>query len=346
MTAARPLRLVFHIGDGKTGTSSIQDSLRANRAVLEKHGVWYLGQMLELAPGPRMPWQRANAGEEFVRLPPARAGAELQQVLGAIVSAARAAGAGLLIWSNEVFFGRADAAWAPLRALREEGVQVDVVAYVRRHDAWLQSAYLQWALRHKTHAGPVQPFREWAARRHKRFTLALKRVEKELPGALVVRNFDAVGDTLADFLGLTGLGELGLQMVRSNETPSGAELVMRALFNTRVEGKAPIRLFNRAAGGEPQFRRSASAYLRALLPGEEDLAAARARCATDRVRLNRLLAAQGQPPVATGALAPRSAAVDESELLFALCDLVMHQAHRIEQLEQRLAGGGVTEPRA
>ncbi len=43
-------RLVFHIGAGKTGTTSIQRALRTHMLFLRKQGTWYLGYMLEHAP--------------------------------------------------------------------------------------------------------------------------------------------------------------------------------------------------------------------------------------------------------------------------------------------------------
>ena len=65
------MRWIFHIGAGKTGTSSLQFTLRDSRPALAAAGVWYLGLMLEHAPVRHFEWQVFGGTELFHRLPQA-----------------------------------------------------------------------------------------------------------------------------------------------------------------------------------------------------------------------------------------------------------------------------------
>ena len=56
-----------------------------------------------------------------------------------------------MIWSNETFLGNDAIVFPAVQRLTEAGVgALRIVAYVRRPDAWAQSAYLQWGIKHKT----------------------------------------------------------------------------------------------------------------------------------------------------------------------------------------------------
>lgn len=330
------LRLVLHVGDGKTGTSSIQETLREQPEKLRRHGFRYLGLMLELAPAIRHRWQHAGSAEVLLRLSPSLATQQLLEVLRDAFASARADGIHTLLWINEAFFGRMSNIEGCLEVLRSEGVELSLVAYVRRHDAWLRSAYSQWGIRHKTYPGPLKPFREWCGMRAKRFVPALARLEKRFPGCLRVRNMDAVGDTLADFISLVGLSGCKLTMRRHNETPEGAELVLRAALNNLFEGHVAPRRFVELLGRGLTFNTTAAERLQALLPRLEDLSEALDQCGADREALDRILAAHDQPRVLVGELPPKPVEVNESALLLALCDIVVRQAVRIEALEKQM----------
>ena len=49
MEIIKKIELILHIGAGKTGTSSIQETLRNNSLALNDQHVKYLGLMLEFA---------------------------------------------------------------------------------------------------------------------------------------------------------------------------------------------------------------------------------------------------------------------------------------------------------
>lgn len=334
---AHGLRFILHVGDGKTGSSSIQETLRRHPQRLRERGYWYLGQMLELAPEHRYPWQEKGAAESFVRMHRDDAGPQLVEVLRDVLVAAAEQPLHTLVWSNEAFFGRAQNLYAGLEWLRGQGVQIEIVAYVRRHDAWLRSAYAQWGLRHKTYPGPVRRFGEWIrSRRPKQFAPAIEELDRHFPDCVRVRNLDAVGNSVNDFLAILGIPPDVLGEVRINETPAPAELLLRVLLNDRLEGPARGNRFDQLFGRGLAGAASPTEYLARLLPDEAALERVRKRAAQDRVALDRILAANGQPPVDTSPMPARPPVVDESALLLMLCGIVVRQALRIEALERRL----------
>ncbi|NDY90905.1 hypothetical protein [Ideonella livida] len=343
-TATPPVRFIFHIGAGKTGTSSIQNTLRRSREALRRQGVGYLGLMLEHAPLQRFAWQKASASEVFHALPEAQATAELREVLFHALAQARAEGLHTLIWSNESFFKRNHAVRPVLHQMAGQGGKALLLAYVRRHDAWLRSAYVQWGIKHKTQPGPVQPFRQWMQPQMAHFGHTLSGLSQAFPGQLVVRNFDAAGDTVQDFLQVCGLTPQGLHILRDNISPEPEELLLRSLYNSRVPGEALPERFDRAMPCGWSGAHTPAEHLGQLLPTAEDLAAAGQACAQDRALLDDLLAQQGQPPVATTPLSAKSTQVDTQALVLALAEIVAAQAHKIERLEQLVRRAGLTGP--
>mgnify|MGYP001070380864 CR=1 FL=1 len=332
----RPLRLIFHIGAGKTGTSSIQHTLNTQQDELRRQGYWYLGLMLEHAFCQRHPWQKASASEVFHTMDAAQASEQLTEILLATVADARRDGMHTLIWSNESFFDRNAKTRSALAALQQAGVTLSILAYVRRHDAWARSAYVQWGIKHKTYVGPVQPFGTWIKSRHPRFSAALLPLMQAFPDSLVVRNLDGMGDAVGDFLQLAGLAGAGLNHVRTNETPTGAELFLRALYNNTFRDKVlPVR-FDRSMGRTIDFATSCSDYFGQLMPTADDLEAVREQCEEDRQAIDRLLDEQDQPPIETARLAMKPIELDSDALLKSLCQIVVQQSIRLERLEKTL----------
>ncbi|MBK7168682.1 MAG: sulfotransferase [Gammaproteobacteria bacterium] len=331
MNAAQALRLVFHLGPGKTGTTAIQSALRARRDALLGQGCWYLGMMLEHAPVQRYHWQKITGTPEFVALDKQLANAQLLEVFRASLPAIREAGCHTIVWSNEWFLQRTGFVIDTVSALAESGLEVQIVSYVRRHDAWARSAYIQWGIKDKRYPGKTRPFAQWLKYEAMAFAAQLAPWIERFPERCAVRNFDAIADVVADFQQLTGLDGAGLESVRVNEAPSAEELLLRVLENDRAAGRgaAPAAL---------------TTVLEKLLPGAEELAAVRAHMATDRAALNRILADCGQPPLDDAPLSATPPAIDVERVL----ELSLHtaqQARRLAELEQH-AGPSPAQPGA
>ena len=300
--------------------------------------------MLEHAPVKHYAWQVFGGTDAFHKLPRDEGERQLRVVIQDTVRRARAGGVHTLIWSSESFFDRFDKAIAPLQELVEQGVDLRLVAYVRRHDAWARSAYVQWAIKHKTTPGPVLPFGEWVRRRRPVFAPTLNQYDSLFPGRLQVRNLDQAVDAVADFLALVGLDRLNLPQVRDNVTPDDSEVLLRAVFNDGIREPALPMLFNRLVGRHTRFDQSPNDYLGTLMPSDADLVTVGVDCADDRQQIDRYLQAQGQDGLKVDALKPRPSRVDSDRLLMALARLCMLQARRLETLESRVKA--MTEARA
>lgn len=327
------LRLFFHVGAGKTGTTSIQSTLHASEKYLKSQGVWYLGLMLENAGFADFPWQKSTSSEVFHGIPPDLARQQLDSVFEKIFQSARDSGIHTLIWSNESFFGRTGPIRPSLQKLIDGGVDLSIVAYVRRHDVWLRSAYQQWGIKHKTYPGPVQSFSNWAKARPAKFAPAIWSLSTAFPDRFILRNLDAVKDAVADFAQVCGFDPTHLSIRRANTSPGNAELLLRALFNSRQQDAVLPAKFDKAVGSGLTRGVSAETFLSELLPSEADLREVLTSSAEDRRLVNALLVAANQAPLSDESIGSKTNGVDQGELLFMLSQIVMQQAHRIDRLE-------------
>ena len=141
-----PFRLTVHVGAGKTGTSSIQKTLLSNQSELNEQGIHYMGLMLEQAPLKKYLWQKQRGTEAFSELEGETRRQQALEVIRNSVKKFQDKGISHAIWSNESFLKRPNMVMDILRQLRSDGVDIEIIAYVRRHDAWMKSAYIQWGL--------------------------------------------------------------------------------------------------------------------------------------------------------------------------------------------------------
>jgi hypothetical protein len=333
------MRLLLHVGAGKTGTSSIQQTLRANDRALRAQGVLYLGLMLEHAPARLYPWQKPTGSEVFHHLPAPEAVEAVVEVLSRTAAAAAAEGIHTLVWSNESFFDRGATVRLALRDPRLVALDVRVVAYVRQPHDWLRSAYVQWGLKHKTYSGPLRTFRDWAAARLPRFADVVEDLQEEYGPRLVLRRHEPALDVVADFLSAVQIDATAIRPLRSNDSPPAHELVLRALYNARFAKKVLPQRFDRLPGPDGLPRGTAQDHLDALMGEDDDAARAiEAELAPGLARINELLEAAGQPPLPLHATARdgQRGRVDESRLLMLLCQIVVQQAVRIDRLEDEI----------
>lgn len=341
-SASKPL-LIVHAGAGKTGSTSIQYSLKAHRELLQQAGVWYLGLMLEHGPTPLADWQMpttqvpGNAQPAFQQ--------QVRQVLGQLLDAASARGIHTLVWSNEQFF-RNSAFVMPLlhELVAQQRIELKVVIYLRRHDAWARSAYLQWGLKHKTYAGRLRRFAEWIKRSPPTLAPLVDKWVEGFGERVVLRNFDALDDVVGDFVQLCGLGTQRIEPVRVNEALSAESTYLRALFNGLHDRPVHVKEFNAVVSEDPDLFMTPADYLNRLLPSADDLGQVRHQLRDDRSQIDAQLNAQGQPSLETSPLTVTPPSVSTDRLVGALCRLVLLQSQRLHALEQRLAQGGEGRP--
>lgn len=341
---AQRLRLIVHLGPGKTGTTSIQDALRAQRQPLLAQGVAYLGLMLEHAPMLRYPWQRAGQPLALEGADRDTMQAQMAEVLAHTLDHARQQGWHTLVWSNEQFLRQPAAGvimplLTPLAA--QDDVELQLLAYLRRHDGWARSAYEQWSLKNKTYAGPLLTFDQWLRHKAPRFGPAVRLWHQAFRRALVLRNFDAVADVVADFLHVTNLaGCMAHLPRRANPSLSTEELYLRALDNATSHPASTASQFNARHHWDSRNTAPALApdeFLLAHLPSAPQLAEVQQHASKDRELLDHYLVLQQQPAIHTQPLVVKPPQTDPQRLLALLAGLVLKQGRRIQQLEQAVA---------
>lgn len=137
-------RLYLHIGFNKTGSTSLQQCLYQNRAVLETSGYLYPGTSQDsyMQNQQHTPLAASLPNRTITWLRP-RKQATLDQALPDLLAAIAASPASSVILSSEAF-GGLDMTPEGVRLVAEKlGQHFDlcIIAYIRRQDSYLLSAY-------------------------------------------------------------------------------------------------------------------------------------------------------------------------------------------------------------
>ena len=317
-------RYIFHIGMGKTGTTSIQHTLRSHPDELSANGIHYLGMQFA-------PFVDAPSIAQLSHRSGAAQRAAAKRLIEQMEEAATRRGIGRYVLSNEAIFAQSEL--VPFFETFAAHADVTIVAAFRSVHSWLRSAYAQWGMRHKVVAGRVQPFRQRAEDLLDHYAAAPLWL-KAFGERMVALDYDRHDDITTAFLDALDLPSACATHVRHLERPGNVELLFRSAFNDLHRAPMPPKRFNDAVGQEP-FREpdSVSDYMERLL-SEEGLADVLARArptlreVSERTGID-LLAAGGPPrPVDSGEL--------ERRTVHALVRTTMEQARRIQALEERV----------
>jgi len=222
--------LLFHIGMGKTGTSSIQCALETSSDRLDAAGVRYLGMWMGAA---RTQFDGFAGFQSFLALNPAGMEAAADALLASLDADPANGGAGRFVMSNEQFLENAPALVPFFRRLSERA-RVRLVIYARAPESWLPSACAQWGLLHKTNVGPIQPVATVARRMIVQYD-SIRVWHAAFGDQVMLRIFDPKVDVVADFAGLIGV-DLKAPPQNLQVRPSRAELLLRAAFNNSRPG--------------------------------------------------------------------------------------------------------------
>lgn len=329
------MKIIFHIGAGKTGTSSIQGTFFNSAEDLKKSGFFYLGLMLEYAPAKLFEWQKASATKEFLALNNEEAQAQVEKVLEDSMEMLKNEGIHTLIWSNEWFFGRHASVLNPMQRLKKKGHDVKIVAYVRRHDAWAKSAYNQWGIKHKTYQGNIIPFNEYIKKRPVLFAGAFKPWDNSFGEDFVLRNFDQVDDVVQDFAEVIGVDKSVLIPDRVNETPGNEELILRAIFNDKRDKDVMPAAFERLFQAvNVDFKRDPVAWLNNLLPSNEDLKKVEESSREDQSEINSMLKRKSQPELYFKEKEVKPVEINHNIAYSVLFQILERQAMQIQALRK------------
>lgn len=261
-------RALLYIGAPKTGTTSIQNVLRRNRAALLKQGVLVphagqggTGQHIDLPAIVLSGESRADLDRhfDFRRLTREERRARFMADLNEEVADAPPCHT-LLLFSEHMFYSDPAEVPAYRDLLSGHADRLECLMYLRRQDRWLASLSIQirktdpnWTLR--LDAGPADGY----GRR--------VRAWDEGADACHVRRFEPAflrgGDLLADFCDVAGidLGALEVGEARANPSLLREQLELMDALNVRIASLPPARrvhmrqgfvpLCTEAAGGTP-----------------------------------------------------------------------------------------------
>ncbi len=336
--------LIFHIGMGKTGTSSIQAALSASADTLNADGAEYLGMGFEhLGPSFSGP-----AGvDTLARSPKEKLPLLADRFVEALSHEATPASGGAkrrYVMSNERFFQHVDSL-APFIARLNEHVDFQAVAYLRHPYDWLPSAYSQWGLDHKGYPGPIQPFGQ-RTRVLIQWYDCIRGWHELLGDRLVVREHTKSLDAVADFGQVAGL-TLAAPERRVQQRREPVELLVRAMFNDRIPTATRPDQFDAMvlpARARPVVSRR-EMLERCFDYSERDEVLAGKAETFRYIDEHFALGFSQRPPTATeGTAAGPDPDVIDDRLLDYLLNIVLDQSGRIHRLERRIAELAIEQP--
>lgn len=224
------MKLVLHIGMGKTGTSTIQKVLTDHGAELQSQKASYLGMWLDPTI---LPVNRPTYKDFFIQPPDVwidRAKTTLETMRGI----SDETGATTFICSNESFFFHAARFKDFIEELSKD-TEVVVIGYARNPSSWLPSAYAQWGIRHKTSPGTIPAFEELAAQHVKQYEELIK-WKQEIGDSVIIRSYDETDDVVQDFLSLLDL-KIEIPKEVFYAKVDDVEALLRVVFNNKYKGQ-------------------------------------------------------------------------------------------------------------
>lgn len=330
--------LILHIGAGKTGSTSVQFTLQRSREQLAAQGLGYLGLMLEEAEAARdMDWSVRGAPQAFFHVKDRKA-ADEEIVNVALTELRDLADRGItrVIWSNEAFLTRTKRILPIMRRIAEAGVRVVPLCYVRRHDAWASSGFVQFGIKRKHSEGALKRFADWVRDHDLAYAPSLSEWQQAF-GQVEIYNYDAIDNVTEHFM--ARIGAAGLAGVRANDRPSNALLSAWAVFNGRLAGRAQPSVFQEVASRLKVLTSQGLSVppLQELLPTCDELADIRAGYADDLAQVNAMLAAQGQKPLAQDHLDAPDGSVSCWEMDRMMLVMIFSLQRQVTALEDELA---------
>lgn len=334
------MKLVVHIGMGKTGTSSIQKRLSDSGDALLEQSACYMGMWFDMVD-PK--FKGLNNQLQFFAQPPDEIRAAGDLVYRHMRALNTTRGIETFIQSNESFSGKAAVLKPLLERLIDLGVSVKIVGYIRNPMDWLPSAYVQWGVRHKMVPGRIRAFPA-RARQLMNWYNGLLDWNEHFGSVVDLRSYDDAPDVVMDFAKVAGV-TLPSSEERLLERGESAEIVLRAMFNDQFKTPVMPDRFNRAVLTSLDKVPKLSEVISDCLDYSETASIVEENAAI----FDRLEQVCGFDPRLKGGRnrggKPDSDAIKD-RLLDALVDIVLTQAHRLRRIEEALERQAQGEPLA
>ncbi|MFC3096087.1 hypothetical protein DRW07_05740 [Alteromonas sediminis] len=224
------IKFVFHIGTGKTGTSSIQQYLSTLPEATSKF--FYTGYLFERLKTKRYAWQRVTGTPEFNQIPKEQLSAELELVFSDAIDEAMSRGADTIIWSNEAL---CNMCWLPDLIKQVWTGDITTLCFVREPASYSVSAYFQWGIKHKIYAGEVPAYADFIRRHH--FVHAdIIESWKAISSTFFILNYDKTDNVVETFCHKLGVPVRGAASnKRINTRHNVTQLYASALANSSDE---------------------------------------------------------------------------------------------------------------
>jgi len=330
------MNLIFHLGAGKTGSSSIQAVLRRNREFLLKEGFFYSGLMFEFLENKLYPeYMGEKILRQFHKLSLEEGEKILQNLLLEAVKEAESHSCHTVIWSHESFLGK-KTIFSPLKYLLEKGIIKDLklVIYVRNFASLLVSSYVQWGLIDKTYNGKVRNFKEFVKVQKSSFFIE-QLSDHGFGKYLLVRNYDTKKNVVEDFFTIIGfqLGKLKYLNKKANLSPSMEELFLHVMYNSLHEESVTFWDFFEIFG--KLENKTPTAYMENLLPSLDDVEEILLEYEAKEKAVNTYLRKSGED-ILQNKIKEISPMVESEKLLFSLSEIVMKQSKKISELAKEI----------
>lgn len=333
------IELILHIGAGKTGTSSIQETLRNNSLALNDQHVKYLGLMLEFAEHKKYAWQHPSQIVVFHSLSEGETLAGITEIFSYEIKNAKINGINKLVWSNESFLGNMQKLIMPLKLLQsKENIKINFIVYVRDYCKWSISAYKQWGIKHKTYKGKIQKFSEFKGHKIPFFFKMIKPLYENFPEQITIRNMDSKENIVDDFLNICDINSSQINSIRFNDSPSNEELYLRGIYNNLFEEPMLPNEFDNSIGKHIEKSISIDEFSNEFFPQKKDLNEIVELTRDDINNINGLLMEQNETKLDTSFDENKIKKIDFNYnlLLEKLAQLTITQSIKINLLENEI----------
>lgn len=322
--------LIVHIGQGKTGTSSIQRALTQRSELLkERH---YKDLSINLSNCSSYKQNINYLDENDLKL------GKKSEVFKCLENELSEVNDKTLIWSNETIF-QTEAIIPILQQLAEAGHKLHVIVYIRRHDLWARSAHTQWCVKHKTKPGPVLSYSEWIEKTDIRYAERLKKWEEAFPNNFSIRNYEEISDVVSNFANFLDLPSDEFTISDINISPGKETIYAWSIFNS-ISNKPNLPYpFENFLSHQRKLNDNFDTNLpkENLLPSSDEINQILEDYRDDIELANSVLKSHGQEPFNFEHAKAKDNTIDNDKLIELLFKIVFNQQKQLSLFQRRLS---------
>lgn len=324
------MKVILHIGMGKTGTSSIQQTLAKNVDFLRSQNLEYLGMWFDMVD-PN--FKNYDGQQKFFDSSEIEMSLYANKFIEALRRAEASTGIDRYLISNETIYAKLTS-FTPFISALKSMADVQIIVYLRDPRDWLPSAYNQWSIYHKGQAGPIPSYRTRSRQLISSYS-GVQQWHKIFGDILTVRVFEKSKDVIDDFSSILNV-QLEKLEKRRLERVEISESVLRAYYNNRfLEDKLPFA-FNDAF---KDIDFAHSFQLNELIQRSFDYTITDEIIAERHAPLDFIKSTFGIDLLSGPPPTHRSVDVEtlRNRIIDHLLNIVMHQADQIKTLEEKVA---------